>query len=887
MNETTESRDKYRTPRLAVLLLRLCLPYKDLESALGDLEEEYGERLANQSPSVFAKLWFYRQTLSLSGSFLFDRLISRRHSDTLDPNKTRGNRMETLLQDVRFGLRSLLKRPVFAAVAVLTMALGIGANSAIFSIVNSVLLRALPFKQPDQLVRVWGTNAPNHNLRAWMSYPDLQDRRSRNTAFQGLGGYINTSWTLTGTGEPEIVSVRQVTEDVFPVLDMKPFIGRLFTSNNYISGQDQSVILSYEFWQQNFGGDPNVLGKTLTLEEHPFTIVGILPPGNFRLGGVSASLWAPLAIDNSRGSRALEVIGRLKSGAQLAQADAEMTALSKRFEQEYPQSNKGIGVRLEPLQESLVGDSRSLLLILLAVVGFVLLIACANVTNLFLSRLTERRNEISIRTALGASGFRIARQLLTESVILTLAGGFVGMLFTWWIMNSLIALSPKGIPRLNEIAVDRWVLGFTLLISLIPGIVIGFIAAIQTARPDASEALKGTGRSSTGDRSRNFIRNGLVIAEIALTLILTMGAGLLLKSFWRLENVNPGFRPQNILTMRVTLPGTRYPNRERALAFYNEAISQLRLLPGVTDVATVNVLPLSGNRLCNDVTIDQKPVDGLQCAESRSITSDYFRVIGISLLNGRSFTDQDNTQSPQVTVINKTLAGLIAPHDNAIGKRFFFRGQQREVVGIVDDIKHFGLNANALPEAYLPLAQQPNSFNTFVIHTQGDPTNLAAAAQKQIWVIDHDLPIQNVRSLEQVISDSIVEPRFRTLVIGAFSILGLLLAVVGMYSVIAYGVGQRRHEIGIRMAIGAQRDDILQMVLVHGLRLLITGVLIGIAGSFALTRVLETFLFNVSTTDISVFAAVPILSIAVVLMATYFPARRAAKLDPMIALRCE
>ncbi len=795
--------------------------------------------------------------------------------------------MDTLLQDVRYGLRSLLKRPALTAVAVLTMALGIGANSAIFSLVNGVLLRPLPFKQPEQLVRVWGTNATNHNLRAWVSYPDLQDRRAQNTVFQGLGGYINSTWTLTGTGEPEIVSVRQVTEDVFPILATQPVIGQLFTPNNYIAGQDQSVILTYEFWLEHFGGDTKVLGKTLTLEERSYTVIGVLQPGNFRLGGVSASLWAPLPIDQSRGSRALEVIGRLKSGAELARADSEMTALSKRLEQDYPQSNKGIGVRLEPLQESLVGDSRSLLLILLAVVGFVLLIACANVTNLFLSRLTERRAEISIRTALGASRFRITRQLLTESVILTLSGGCIGLLLTSWFMGSLIAFNPKGIPRQNEIAIDRWVMAFTVLISLLPGIVIGLVAVFQTARPDIAETLKGGGCNTTGDRSRNFIRNGLVVSEIALTLILSIGAGLLLKSFWRLENVNPGFKPQNILTMRVTLPGTRYPNRERALAFYNEAISKLHSLPGVKDIATVNVLPLSGNRLCNDVTVDQKPVDGLQCAESRSITPDYFRVIGMSLLNGRALNDQDTAQSPTVTVINKTMAALIAPRESAIGKRFSFRGQQREVVGVVDDIKHFALNANVLPEAYLPLSQQPNSFNTFVIHTEGDPTNLAAAAQSTIWTIDHDLPIQNVRSLEQVISDSIVEPRFRTLVIGAFSILGLLLAVVGMYSVIAYGVSQRRHEIGIRMAIGAQRDDILQMVLSQGLKLSIVGVAIGLVGSFALTRVLETFLFNVSTTDLSVFAAVPILSIIVVLIATYFPARRAAKVDPMIALRSE
>ena len=792
---------------------------------------------------------------------------------------------DEVFQDLRYALRTLLKKPGFTFVVVLTLALGIGANTAIFSVINGVLWRPLPYHQPEQLVRVWGANRQSGNLRAWTSYPNLQDWRAQNSVFEKLAAYAEAKWDLSSS-EPEKVEAMRITEDFFSTLGVTAAMGRLFLAQEFNAGQPHVVVLSYGFWQRHFGESRQVLGQNLTLEDQPYTIVGVLAPNDLQFPSRSAALWVPLPPDPSRGSRYLNAVGRLKPGVTITAAQAEMSAIAARLEQEHPESNVGISVRLEPLQEALVGDSRRLLLILLSVTGLVLLIACANVTNLSLFRLTERQKELAIRAALGASRLRLTRQLLTESVLLSLLGGTAGLLLAHSTTTFLLGLSSVEIPRRDEIGFDPRVFGFAMLISILPGLLIGLVAAWQVAWRAPSQTLKESGQHSTVSPRQQWLRQALVVTEVALSLMLVIGAGLLSESFWRLQRVNPGFEPQNLLTLSLTLPDSRYPDAAHTLAFYDRVTERLAALSGVQSASIVSTLPLSGGRLCNEVTISGQAVEGVPCAESRSITPNYFGTMGIQLLAGRAFNERDHRETPRVAIINQTLAQHLGPGD-AIGKRFTFRGAERQVVGVVADIKHLGLHTDALAEVYLPLHQSPLAFASLVLRTSTAPTSLATAAQHEIWSIDPALPITALKSMEQVIADSVAQPRFRALLLGAFSALALLLAVVGLYGLLAYGVSQRRHEIGIRVALGAQTQNVLRLVLSQGMKLTLIGVAIGLLGASALTHVLAGFLFNVSVTDPMTFAAMSALLMVTAFLACYLPARRATKVDPLTALRGE
>jgi len=793
---------------------------------------------------------------------------------------------DDLFQDLRYAARMLRRKPIFTATAVLTLSLGIGANTAVFSVINGVLLRPLPYPQPEQLVRVWGINQQIGNTRGKASSPNLADWRAQNTVFESLGAYAENRWMLTRQAEPEKIAVVQTTEGFFSVLGLRAALGRFFLPPEYVSGQHQVAVLSDWFWQRRFGADPKVIGQSLTLEDQSYTIIGVLSPNDLQFPSPSAALWVPLPPDPARGSRYLDTIARLKPSVTLEQAQSEMSAIAGRLEKEHPESNTGIGVRLEPLQEAIVGDSRKLLLILLSITGCVLLIACANVANLLLFRLNERQKELTIRAAVGATHLRIIRQLMTESVLLALCGGAAGLVLARGTTTLLLSVSPQEIPRQNEIGMDSTVFAFALVISVLPGLVIGLLAALQASRPALAQRLKESGQRTAVNHRRHWLRHGLVIAEVALSLVLAIGAGLLNKSLWLLQEVNPGFRSEHLLTFNLTLPDSRYPDTPRTLDFYARLTERLSALPGVQSVATVSMLPLSGDRLCNEVTIPGLSAESPPCVEHHSITPDYLRTMSIALLSGRQFSERDNQAAPRVAMINQTMARLLGPGE-AIGKRFSFRGAEREVVGVVADVKHFRLNTDVRPEAYLPLKQAPLPFASVVLRASSEPAALAAAARQAVWSVDRDLPISNLKTMEQVVADSIAEPRFRALLVNAFSALALLLTIVGLYGVIAYSVNQRVPEIGLRMALGAQSQDMLRLVLGQGLKLTLTGIAIGLLGAWGLTRVLSSFLFSVSVTDPPTFVLMSALLIVTALLACYLPARRATQVDPMIALRCE
>jgi predicted permease len=799
--------------------------------------------------------------------------------------------LDNLAQDLRFAVRILRKTPIITAVAVLTLALGIGANTAIFGVVNAVLLRPLPYTHPDRLVRVWGTNSRSGNLRAWASYPDLQDWRAQNTVFSALGAYDEDEWTWTGGTDPEQVEICGITADYLSVLETQPVLGRTFSPEEFRTGQANVAILSHKFWHDRLASDRGILGRTMTLEDKLYNIVGVMPEANFSFPSPATDVWVPLPVDSpdsGRGSRYLSAIARLRPGVSLAQAQAEMSEITGRLKRLYPESNAVIGVRLEPLQEALVGDSRRLLLILLGVVGFVLVIACVNVANLLFSRLKEREKEIAVRLAVGASRSRVVRQLLTESLLLSFLGGGAGLVLAGWGARTILLASGANIPRLQEMGLDARVLFLTVMISLIPGMLIGLVPALQASRPNLVEELKESPRGAGSPSGRLALRSLLVVAEVAMSLVLLAGAGLLLNSFWRLYSVAPGFDPGNVLTLRISLPESRYPNRERSLALYDNVLDRLRVMPGVESAGIVSMLPVAGGRLCNDVTVENKPLANVDCAEARMVTPDYFRAMRIPLLKGRWFTERDAVSAPHVAVIDETLARLLGASGDAVGRRFSFRDQVREVVGVVGDVRQLGLGRAALPEVYLPLRQEPVPFAAFVVRTASRPNDLAAAAREQIRVVDPDLLIFGVLSMDQVLSESLAAPRFRAILVGGFAALALFLAIIGVASVVAYGATQRTHEFGIRLVLGASRRDILLQVLEQGMRLALLGLVIGLAASAWLTRFLSAMLFAVKPVDIATFASVAVILLSVALCACYVPARRAiAHLDPMRILREE
>ncbi|HZM88285.1 MAG TPA: ABC transporter permease [Blastocatellia bacterium] len=801
--------------------------------------------------------------------------------------------MTSLGQDLRYALRMLLKNPGFAVVAVIALALGIGANTAIFSVVNTVLLRSLPYSDPDRLMVVRENKLPQFPEFS-ISPGNFLDWQKQNTSFEKLVAINRAAYNLvSGDADPERLRGARVSAGLFEMLGANPVQGRTFTDEEDQPGRDNVVILSGSLWKRRFGGDPNIIGQSLTLSSASYTVIGIMP-ATFQFPDRDTELWTPIAFTSRQaqqhGSHYLSVIGRLKQETTIQQADIEMKSIAARLAEQYPDSNAGWSNNVFRMQEYEVRDIRSGLIFLLGAVAIVLLIACANVANLLLARSTARQKEMAIRSALGASRWRVIRQLLTESVLLALIGGGVGLLLAFWGTESLLALAPEDLPRIKDVALDGRVLGFTLVVTMITGVIFGLAPALQSSSPNLNETLKEAGRGTTAGRHR--VRNSLVIVEVALALMLLICSGLMIRSFMRLQRVDPGFNPSNGLAMSIALPGRKYPNSDNHLAFFSQLVERTSALPGVVAAGATQSLPIQDDFLVGFDIQGRPPVPPGEGKSTNyyAVTTDYFKAMGIQLLRGRLFTEQDNSKAPPVAIINETMAKQYFPDEDPIGQRIHLTqgpDKFREIVGIVGDVKQYGLAQPSPLQTYEPYLQMPFSSLTLVVRTEGNPASLSGAIRGEVLAIDKEQPVSRIRTLDQIISGSVQQQRFLMLLLGVFAAVALILAAVGLYGVMNYAVTQRTHEIGIRMALGANAGAVLRLIVGHGMMLALIGVAIGLAGAFAVTRVMESLLFSVSTTDPSTFASVSVVLTGVALVACLAPARRAIKVDPMLALRHE
>jgi putative ABC transport system permease protein len=808
--------------------------------------------------------------------------------------------MNGFLKDIRYGIRSLLKRPGFTVIAVLTLVLGIGANTAIFSVVNAVLLRPLPYSDPAQLMQLWETRVNKGRNEIPVSYPNFADWRDRNHAFEQVVAYSDWSFNLIGIGEPERIRSAIVSPAFFSVLGIKPLRGRVLLSGEDERGKDLVVVISESLWQRKFNSDPNIIGKSLNLDDKSFTVVGVIPRGaQAPLLSEEIELWAPVSHGfgfTNRYGHYLNVIARLKSGATLQQAQADMNNIAGQLQEQYPESNKDWGVRVVSLNEQVVGNFRISLLVMLGAVVFVLLIASANVANMLLARAADRQKEIAIRTALGAGRWRIVRQLLAESMLLSLVSGTLGLFVALWGIELLVALSPSDLPRVKEVTVDLRVLGFTLAVSLLTGILFGLLPALQASRPRLNERLKAGGRSAMSGIGRQRMRSSLVVAEIALSLMLLVGAGLLIRSFLRLQAVNPGFNSSNVLTMQLDLSGPNYEKGSQVIAFHNQLLERIKRLPGVEHASTRSFVPIASDAsfayLRFNIEGRQTDASDPSVAYYNAVSPDYFQTMMIPLRKGRSFSDRDVRETQNVAIVNETLARRYFGNEDVIGKRITLEDHPKEadwitVVGVVGDTKPRELHTEPVAELYMPYDQQPEPGMALMIRSSSADPGLAAAVRSEVLALDKNQPVYSIRKLDSVLSESVAAPRFRTLLLGIFAGLALILAAVGIYGVISYAVSQRTQEIGIRMALGAQAADVLKLVVKGGMTLALIGVVLGLAGAFALTRLMTTLLFGVRPTDAATFATVSVGLIVVALFACFIPARRATKVDPLVALRYE
>ena len=809
--------------------------------------------------------------------------------------------MRTLLQDVRYAVRTLWKSPGFTLVAVLALALGIGANTAIFSVVKAVLLSPLPYPEPERLVWVREVNPGSDILDEPASMPNYNDWRTQGRSFDGIAAFGYAGGTITdGDREPERVAGMSTSANFFQVVGVAPALGRGFLPEEEAAGKNRVVVISHGLWQRRFGGSPDAVGKTITITGNPHTIVGVAP-ANFKTpvpGPKPPDLWFPIAFnfdESRRRSDFLNVVGRLKEGATVEQARAELEAVAARLAEEHPSTNAGWTVKVEPLHERVVGNVRQALWVLMGVVGFLLLISCANVANLLLARAAGRRQEIAVRTALGARRGRLIRQFLTESLLLGLAGGGLGLVLAAWGVELLVALSPGNIPRLEEVGLDARVLAFTLGVSALTGVVFGLLPALSASKTDVSVSLKeGGSRGSTAGAGASRLRSTLVVAEIAITVVLLAGAGLMIRSFMAVQAVDPGFRADRILTFDFALPMTKYKEEPQRAAFFEQLTTRAATLPGVERAAVIDTLPLTGSGNVSAFVIEGRPplpTEKVQDAEFFSVTPDYFDALGIPLVRGERLTERHRADVPDVAVVNEAMARRYWPGEDPVGKRLNIGDPEKTpwitVIGVVRDARTDGLDKEPYPQMYVPSAQFPFRAMTFVARTAGDPAGVAPALRRELASIDRDLPLYNVRTMEQVLSDSISRRRFQMVLIAAFAGVGLLLAAVGIYGVISYGVAQRRHEIGVRMALGARAADILKLVVGRGLWLTLAGVGVGLVGAFTLTRVMASLLYGVSAADPLTYVCVSLGLLGVALLACLIPARRATKVDPMVALRYE
>ncbi|MGH9811728.1 MAG: ABC transporter permease [Candidatus Acidiferrales bacterium] len=803
--------------------------------------------------------------------------------------------METLWQDLRYAARQLLRSPGFTAVAVLTLALGIGANTAIFSVVNSVLLNPLPFPESEKLVLVWQRS---EQFRVMMvSYPDFLDYRERNRVFEEMALYNRyQNRTLTGVGEPQRLSAAVVTSGVFRVLRVQPAMGRPFLPEEDQRGAAKVALLSHEQWQRNFGGARDVVGQVIRLDGEPFTVIGVLPPNLQFLQGID--LWLPMGtfVSDNLLDRSNHVgmvgIARLKAGVSVEQARAEMDGIANALGAQYPDSNTGVGVAVNQLYEVRVGDTRPALLLLLGAVGFVLLIACANVANLLLARTAMRQRENAIRAAMGAGRVRLARLWLMESLLLATIGGALGWLASVWTVDLIRVWAANQIPRAAEIRLDERVLLYTLLASALTGLLVGLVPALHSTRTNLSSALKEAGRSQSVGRGRSRLSGLLVIAEVALSFTLLIGAGLLLWSFYSIQNVRPGFEARNLLTARLSLSENQYPGSASLTQFSRELLDRAQSLPGVDAVGLTGNLPFSQDGWQFDIQVEGQPPPEPGKApfvEVSVISPDYFRAMGIPLKSGRSFTEQD-TGEPAVVIVSDSFARRFFPEANPLGGRIANPGpvlRWATIIGVVGDTYRNSLDVRSRPEIYLPFPQETTRRISVVVRTTTDPSSLVPALRRQLQAIDPNQPLYGVQTMEQRVAASLGERRFSMTLLGGFAALAFLLAVIGLYSVISYSVSQRTREIGIRMALGANRSSVLRLVLRQGLSLTVVGTVMGVGGALYLTRFAANMLYGIKPTEPIVFVAVAVLLAGVALLACWVPARRAARVDPMVALRYE
>ena len=805
--------------------------------------------------------------------------------------------MNGLIQDVRYALRQLLRSPGFASVAVLTLALGIGANTAIFSVINTTLLRPLPYKDAGALVKVWGTNPKKGVDIDLLSSADLEDIRNQSTAFVGIGSSTDQVYNLTNAGDPESIPGYQLSANFFDLLGVSPIVGRTFSRGEDSAGHERVVVLAYQLWQRRFAGDRGILGKTITLNNQPFTVIGVMP-ADFYYPVRDNQLWTPLAIPPGaaadRSLRFLRVLGRLKPSVSLQQAQSELATIAGRIAAQHADTNPGQGALVVSANGEATRDIRPALLTLMGAVGFVLLIACANVANLLLTRSAKRRGELAVRAALGATRSRLVRQFLTESLLLSLLGGMLGVSLASFSVNGLVRMFPPtisnlNIPRVESIPIDATVLGFALLVSLLTAVLFG-TAPILGVRLSLQARLQEAGRGSRGLRNGMY-RSVLVTSEIALALMLLVGAGLLIRSFRDLVSRDLGFDPQGVLTFRIILPESKYASDVQQKNFGEQVLQRLEHLPGVRSVGAVTFLPLSGWHAVRTLTIAGHSPDSTGSAPASWSAADpnYFRTMGITTIKGRALDEHDTSSGQPVMVISESAARKYWPNADPLGAQVTlkFEKNPRTVVGVVGDVRQFGAVSDPTAQVYVPYQQAPASLISFAVRTDTKPLGLAAAVERAVWSVDKDQPVSYVMSMDQLVSESIAPQRILMLLLAGFAGLALTMATVGVYGVMAYSVVERTQEIGIRIALGADQRKVLRLVLKRGMALTAIGVGLGVAGSLALSRLLESMLYGVRSTDVFTFASVSVALSATAFFACYIPARRAGKVDPMVALRYE
>jgi len=806
--------------------------------------------------------------------------------------------------DLRYAIRVLLKSPVFTLVAVVTLALGIGVNSAIFSVVNAIVLRPLPYADSEKLMVVWGNLHKTGLEEIEISALEFRDFREQCQAFEQIAAYSTDGFNLTGVDQPERLRGAAISANLFSTLGLQPRLGRDFLADEDKAGNDDRVILSYALWQRRFGGDPAAVNKTIQLDGRTVTVVGVMA-ADVHFPDKDAELWIPLAFtpdlleENNRGSHFLNVIARLKPSVTQAQAQADLDTVTARLTREHSSTYRGgFSTTVRPLHEELVGNLRRAMLVLLGAVGLVLLIACANVAHLRLASATSRYREFAIRAALGASRARVVRQFLTESILLSLIGGGVGLGLAVWVVRALVFLMPKDTPRLQEIKLDYDVVLFTFGTSLLTGIIFGLAPAFQAARTNLNDVLKEAGRGGTDTSKRLTLRNLLVVSEFALSLVLLIGAGLMIKSLLRLQEVKPGFDSNKLLTMRIALPSPKYEKFEQSHAFFEQLFDRLQARPDVKSVGAINLLPFGGGGGDRSFSIEDQPAAPGQLRpdeQVRFVTPSYFSTMGIPLLSGRDFTRRDLPDTPPVAIVNNAFARKFWPNGNAMGKRISFSANNPkwyEIVGVVGNVKHRGLDIADSPEIYIPAFQPlfaggnvPSLY--LAVRTVNDPAAVANTMRSEVAAIDRDQPVASLMTMDQRISDSVAPRRFNMFLLGLFAALALVLAAIGIYGIMAFSVVQRTHEIGVRMALGASTSDVLKLILRNGFKLALIGIVVGLLVAFAATRVLSTLLFGVSATDPTIFLIDALLLALVALAACLVPAMRATKIDPLISLRYE